>query len=73
LTRFRAAATAAILFLGITGSMGTLGALIFEETVPMAAYGGGLAAGAGWLSYGTYRSSRGAASAGQTSPGRSRD
>jgi hypothetical protein len=54
--------TAAVLFLGVTGSMGTLGAFVFEET-GLAVYGSGVAAGAGWLSFGTYRTSRAEAGA----------
>jgi hypothetical protein len=57
-SRFRAALTAIVMFLGVTGTMGPLGALAFEETAPLAVYGGGVLAGAGWLSVGTYRASR---------------
>ena len=58
MTRLRAFAHAAILFLGITGSMIPMGAAVFEETVPLATYGAGVTAGAGSLAFGTYRSSR---------------
>ncbi|PSC03209.1 hypothetical protein SLNSH_19895 [Alsobacter soli] len=53
--RFRAWASAAVLFVGIIGSMGTFGALIFEETLSLALYGAGVTAGAAWLSLGAYR------------------
>lgn len=58
MTRLRAFAHAAVLFLGITGSMIPMGAAVFEESVPLATYGTGAAAGAGWLALGTDRSRR---------------
>ncbi|GGH09807.1 hypothetical protein GCM10007036_06030 [Alsobacter metallidurans] len=51
----RALISAAVLFVGAAGSMGTLGVLIFEETVALTVYSVGVAAGASWLALGTYR------------------
>lgn len=59
MSKFRAATTAVILFIGVVGSMGALGALVFEEALAMTLYGTGVTAGAGYLAAGTYRSSRG--------------
>jgi hypothetical protein len=58
LTRIRAAASAVVLFLGVSGTMAPLGALVFEETATLTLYGAGVTAGAGWLSWSTYRASR---------------
>jgi hypothetical protein len=58
LSRIRAAATAIVLFLGVSGTMGPLGAAVFEETASLALYGAGVTVGAGWLSWGTSRASR---------------
>jgi hypothetical protein len=58
LSRIRAAASALVLFFGISGTMAPLGAMVFEETATLSLYGAGVTAGAGWLSWGTYRASR---------------
>jgi hypothetical protein len=58
LSRIRAAVSAIVLFLGISGTMGPLGAMVLEETAALTLYGAGVTAGAGWLSWGTYRASR---------------
>lgn len=58
MTRLRAFAHAAVLFLGITGSMIPMGAAVFDEVAPFATYGAGVTAGAGWLAAGSYRGNR---------------
>jgi hypothetical protein len=58
LSRMRAAASALVLFLGMSGTMAPLGAMVFEETATLTLYGAGVTAGAGWLSWSTYRASR---------------
>jgi hypothetical protein len=64
----RAAGSATLLFVGMAGSLGGLGALVFEEMIGLTVYGVGVTAGAAWLSLGTYRSER-TARVGRHSPG----
>jgi hypothetical protein len=54
----RSLATALVMFFGVLGTMVPLGAVLFEETAHLALYATGTTGGAGWLAWGTYRSSR---------------
>ena len=55
MSKTRAIGSATLLFVGMAGSLGGLGALLFEEWVSLALYEVGVTAGAAWLSIGTYR------------------
>ena len=58
MTRLRPMITAVVLFFGVTGSMGTLGALIFEDALVGAIYGTGVVGGAAYVSASQYRADR---------------
>ncbi|WP_406857781.1 hypothetical protein ABEG18_09255 [Alsobacter sp. KACC 23698] len=60
MSKARAVGSATLLFVGMAGSLGGLGALVFEEIASLAVYGVGVTAGAAWLSIGTYRTERAA-------------
>jgi hypothetical protein len=51
----RAPGTAITLFVGILGTLGTFGILMFEELFALAVYLSGVLGLATWLSVGTYR------------------
>ncbi|MFO1148861.1 MAG: hypothetical protein U1E62_10845 [Alsobacter sp.] len=55
MSRFRAAGSALLLFVGAAGTLGGLGFVVFEEALSLAVYGTGVTAGSAWLSWGTYR------------------
>jgi hypothetical protein len=57
-SRTRSMITALFLFCGINTTMGTLGALIFDDAVLGALYGTGVVAGAGYVSTAQYRADR---------------
>lgn len=66
MNRIRAVGSATLLFVGMAGSLGGLGFLIFEE-MALACYGVGVTAGAAWLSVETYRTEM-ASRTGRASP-----
>jgi hypothetical protein len=58
LMHMRSFFSALVMFIGVTGTMIPLGAMIFEESSHTAMFAAGATGGAGWLAVGTYRSSR---------------
>ena len=67
--RTRSVITALFLFCGVNTAMGTLGALIFEDTLALSIYGTGVVGGAAYVSTTQYRADRRANDDGSHSSG----
>ncbi len=56
--RTRSMLTALFLFCGVNTTMGTLGALIFEDALALSIYGTGVVGGAAYVSAAQYRADK---------------